>query len=82
MSLPDLYAGDAVLALHFVGEDSRGEAQHSGLGTRLIKRAKELAREAGYEKLAVISAIGTRSYYARQGFVPDRLYMSCSLRAG
>lgn len=35
-------------------------AQHRGLGKKLIERASELAREAGYTKLNVISAIGTR----------------------
>jgi elongator complex protein 3 (tRNA carboxymethyluridine synthase) len=63
-----------------LGEESRGEAQHMGLGTELVTKAKEMAREAGYEKLAVISAIGTQKYYARLGFEPDGLYMTASLR--
>jgi elongator complex protein 3 len=63
-----------------LGEDSRGEAQHLGLGTRLIRRAKEMARAAGYSRLAVISAIGTQAYYARHGFAPDSLYMTAELR--
>lgn len=62
-----------------LGEDSRGEAQHIGLGTRLIERAKALARAAGYRRIAVISAVGTREYYARLGFIPDGLYMSAEL---
>ncbi len=43
-------------------------AQHRGLGSALIRRAEELARAAGYTRLAVISAVGTREYYARLGF--------------
>lgn len=48
--------------------------QHRGLGKKLIERASELAREAGYTKLNVISAIGTRPYYRNLGFVDNGLY--------
>ena len=61
------------------GDDSRGEAQHTGLGTRLVERAKALARDAGFGRVAVISAIGTREYYRRLGFMPDGLYMAAPL---
>jgi elongator complex protein 3 len=50
-----------------------------GLGSRLIAEAKEIARAAGYQRLAVISAIGTRAYYARRGFALDGLYMFAQL---
>ena len=62
-----------------LGEESRGEAQHIGLGTELIEEAKRMAREAGYGSLAVISAIGTRRYYAKLGFELDGLYMTTAL---
>jgi len=57
-----------------VGETETGRAQHSGLGTALIERAVEMAQEAGYEKLAVISAVGTRGYYRSRGFADGELY--------
>jgi elongator complex protein 3 len=62
-----------------IGDPSNGEAQHSGLGGRLIERAKEIAREAGFEGIAVISAIGTREYYAAHGFQMGELYMRAEL---
>ena len=62
-----------------LGEESRGEAQHIGLGTELIEEAKRMAREAGYSSLAVISAIGTRGYYAKLGFELNGLYMTTAL---
>jgi elongator complex protein 3 len=62
-----------------LGDDSRGEAQHIGLGARLIERARRIARDAGYGRIAVISAVGTREYYARLGFALDGLYMTSSL---
>jgi elongator complex protein 3 len=58
-----------------VGSVRTGSAQHSGLGTQLIVTAERLASEAGYTRLAVIAAIGTRQYYAERGFAPGALYM-------
>ncbi|MDX2075212.1 MAG: tRNA uridine(34) 5-carboxymethylaminomethyl modification radical SAM/GNAT enzyme Elp3 [bacterium] len=57
-----------------IGESGQGRAQHLGLGTLLIERAVALAKERGFTRLAVISAIGTREYYRKRGFVGDGLY--------
>jgi elongator complex protein 3 len=58
-----------------VGSAGRGTAQHSGLGTDLIQRAELIAREQGYRRLAVISAIGTRRYYLKRGFERGETYL-------
>jgi elongator complex protein 3 len=57
-----------------IGESTPGRAQHAGLGTALIERAAAIAREHGYTRLAVISAVGTRGYYRKRGFVDGALY--------
>lgn len=57
-----------------IGETVAGRAQHAGLGTQLLERAGEIAKERGYAKLAVISAIGTRGYYRKRGFTDGTLY--------
>jgi elongator complex protein 3 len=57
-----------------LGEEQPGRAQHSGLGTQLIERATEIAGERGYQRLAVISAVGTRAYYRKRGFSDGTLY--------
>lgn len=62
-----------------IGDASDGEAQHTGLGGQLIEEAKRLAWEAGFERIAVISAIGTREYYSRHGFEFGHLYMTAEL---
>jgi elongator complex protein 3 len=62
-----------------IGADSHGEAQHTGLGTRLIERAMQIARDASFKRIAVISAIGTREYYRKLGFELGELYMARSL---
>jgi elongator complex protein 3 len=58
-----------------LGDRQAGTAQHAGLGTRLIEEAKRITREAGYERLAVIAAVGTRPYYRERGFKQGELYM-------
>jgi elongator complex protein 3 (tRNA carboxymethyluridine synthase) len=58
-----------------IGAESEGEAQHSGLGRRLAEEAMTIARQAGYKRLAVIAAIGTREYYRKLGFELGELYM-------
>lgn len=61
-----------------VGEDGAA-AQHHGLGRRLIEHACELARAAGYQRINVISAVGTREYYRQLGFVDHGLYQQREL---
>ncbi len=62
-----------------IGESAAGKAQHLGLGTQLIARAVDIARAGGYARLAVISAIGTRDYYRKRGFVDGQLYQTRAL---
>lgn len=54
-------------------------AQHRGLGRSLVARACELAREAGFERINVISAVGTREYYRSLGFTDHGLYQQKAL---
>ena len=61
------------------GEKEKGRAQHLGLGTLLLEEAKKIAKEAGFNKLAVISAIGTREYYRKRGFADGQLYQIAAL---
>ena len=67
-----------------LGSSREGRAQHAGLGTRLIEKAAEIAAQQGYERLAVISSIGTREYYRKRGFADGELYQIRDLqtRAG
>jgi len=58
-----------------VGAVEHGAAQHIGLGTRLIQESERISCERGYNRLAVISAIGTRQYYFRRGFHRKELYL-------
>lgn len=62
-----------------VGDKKNEHSQHLGLGTKMIHRAKELAKQAGYQKIAVISAIGTREYYRKLGFEDGKMYQNFTL---
>lgn len=54
-------------------------AQHRGLGRALVAWACELSREAGFERINVISAVGTREYYRSLGFADHGLYQQKAL---
>jgi elongator complex protein 3 len=58
-----------------VGAVRQGAAQHSGLGTQLIRKAEEITRQAGFDRLAVIAAVGVRGYYLSRGFERGELYL-------
>jgi elongator complex protein 3 len=81
LNLTDLRGAAIIREVHIygqslpVGAEENGAAQHVGLGARLIGQAWELAQALGYRRLAVISAIGTRRYYQRQGFTAGELYL-------
>jgi elongator complex protein 3 len=61
-----------------VGLKDVGESyQHRGYGNRLLKEAESISRsELNVDKLAVISAVGTREYYKKLGYSPDGPYVS------
>jgi elongator complex protein 3 len=58
-----------------LGTDLETAPQHAGLGTQLIEEARRIAWRAGYDRLAVIAAVGTRPYYRERGFARHQLYM-------
>ena len=82
---PELEGAAVVRELHVYGRmvpigQNNKNWQHRGYGADLLKKAEEVARGAGYGKLAVMSGIGAREYYKKLGFVRDGPYMSRRLR--
>ncbi len=78
---PELIDAAVIRELHVYGRmvpigENNENWQHRGYGTELLKQAAELAREAGYGKLAIMSGIGARPYYKKLGFDNDGPYMS------
>lgn len=59
-----------------VGKDADTEEwQHRNYGRVLLGRAEEIARDGGYTHLAIMSGIGVRPYYRRQGYERKGPYM-------
>ena len=54
--------------LEVAATPGRAQYQHRGFGRALVGAAEREAREAGYRRLLVLSAVGTRGYYRRLGF--------------
>jgi elongator complex protein 3 len=51
--------------------------QHRGYGSKLLGEVERIAKdELGVDKIAVISAVGTRQYYKRLGYRQDGPYVS------
>jgi elongator complex protein 3 len=60
-----------------VGKHSARAWQHKGYGAVLLSEAERMAREDyDLKKLLVISALGTKQYYARFGYRRDGVYVS------
>ncbi len=59
-----------------ITEKSEGHSQHLGFGKNLVKIAEEISKQNNVEKIAVISAIGTREYYKKLGFELKEMYMT------
>ncbi len=81
---PELENAALLRELHVYGtevavgrEGETGQHQHRGYGRQLMERAEQLAAEAGYDKLSVISGIGAREYYRKKlGYHQDGPYVS------
>jgi elongator complex protein 3 len=57
--------------------------QHLGWGRRLLEEAERVAFKGhDIEKLLVMSALGTKEYYAKFGYERDGVYVSKRLNGG
>ena len=56
-------------------EESGQKVQHSGLGKQLLETAEKIAQKSGFSKLSVISGVGVREYYRKQGYELEGTYM-------
>ena len=74
----ELHVYGSIVPLGKGGEDD--EYQHRSHGKALLATAETIARDAGYRSIAVMSGIGVRPYYRRQGYVRTGPYMIKELR--
>eukprot|EP00301_Raphidiophrys_heterophryoidea_P011497 c17617_g1_i1.p1 GENE.c17617_g1_i1~~c17617_g1_i1.p1 ORF type:complete len:737 (-),score=209.91 c17617_g1_i1:154-2364(-) len=75
--LPDFSSGEAcarIRELHVYGNlvevarQSKGRAQHSGVGKFLMALAELVSIRCGFKSIAVISGVGVRQYYESLGY--------------
>ena len=57
-----------------IGNEGR-QSQHRGFGKQLLNNAENIAKKAGYKKIAIISGIGVRAYYRKLGYRLSGTYM-------
>ncbi|MBU1091968.1 tRNA uridine(34) 5-carboxymethylaminomethyl modification radical SAM/GNAT enzyme Elp3 [Patescibacteria group bacterium] len=55
------------------------QSQHLGLGKKLLREAEKLSKKNGCKKIAVISGVGVRDYYRKQGYRLVSTYMTKSV---
>ena len=74
-----------VRELHVYGDLIRigkeGKIQHKGYGKRLLEKAEKLCIENGRKKVLIISGVGVRNYYRKQGYKKEGPYMVKYLQA-
>lgn len=82
---PEILPNSAgIRELHIYGETTplgqEGNVQHKGLGKQLLMEAEKIAKEEfDCKKIIVISGIGAREYYYKQGYKLDGVYVSKGL---
>lgn len=87
---PELKNSSLIRELHVYGQmipvyqealdDELSQAQHLGLGKRLMKEAEKITLENNIKKIAVISGIGVRNYYRKLGYKLQGTYLTKSLK--
>lgn len=81
--IPELKDAALIRELHVYGQQKtlklnnslKSKTQHKGFGKQLMSKAEEIAKNNNFNKIAVISAIGTREYYAKLGYKLEGTYM-------
>ncbi len=80
-AIPEISHAALIRELHTYGSlvpisaTDTNASQHRGLGKSLLAEAEKIAHEHGYKKMAVISGVGVRDYYKKQGYSLEGTYM-------
>lgn len=78
--IPELEKSAIIREVHTFGEQTelgkKGEAQHLGFGKKLLVEAEKIVQtEFNLPKISVISGVGAREYYAKNGYELVGSYM-------
>jgi len=58
-----------------IGKKSEDSFQHRGLGKKLLKKAEDIAKQSGKNKMVIISGIGAREYFRKLSYEMEGPYM-------
>ena len=58
-----------------VGDTSVDSTQYRGFGTNLLKKTEDIAQENHFTKMAVISGVGVKNFYRKNGFTDGQYYL-------
>ena len=79
----ELYDSGLVRELHVYGQlikhadiKTDNSVQHKGLGKKLLKKAEEICLENDINKVSIISGVGVRDYYRKNGYRLENNYMT------
>ena len=76
-----LYDTGLIRELHVYGKlinhkkRMENNVQHNGFGKRLLREAERITSNFGMSRIAVISGVGVREYYEKNGYHLDNNYM-------
>lgn len=78
--IPELRDSAIIRELHTYGKmtgigESGNDVQHMGFGKKLLAEAEKFTKKNGLKKISVISGIGVRKYYEKQGYKLQGEYM-------
>lgn len=58
-----------------IGNKGKNKTQHKGIGKKLLAKAEQITKENNKYKVVVISGVGVRGYYRKQGYRKQGPYM-------
>lgn len=71
--------GKMIPTYNETSDDEISQAQHMGMGKKLMTEAEKITKNRGLDKVAVISGIGVRNYYKKLGYRLEGTYMTKKL---
>lgn len=77
---PELNDCSFIRELHVYGkltkhDENGNNVQHRGIGKKLIAKAEEISMNHNIFRMAIISGVGVREYYEKQGYKYKKTYM-------
>ena len=61
-------------------KSSLSNSQGRGIGSKMLQIAEELTSKHGYNKVAIISGVGVRDFYRKNGYTLSQNYMTKTMR--